>query len=106
MEEPKSIIDELLEEYQTEDQKKEAIQFLMNIRDLEGWKIIKDVLERNIVDLTDIITDPPDGMKEKEINRLRGNVKLQKNFLILPDMLIDALSMKATKAEVDTSVYD
>ena len=99
-------MDEILDRWKTDSEKKEVVNDLNNLVQMKGWKIITELIEENIKELSESVLDPAEGMGEAEINRLRDKIKLQKNFCRLPNILIEGLTTTAIKKEVEFDPYE
>jgi hypothetical protein len=99
-------MEEILTKWETPMQKKEAYDHLNNLIQMPGWKIITDIIEENVGELTESVLDPAEGMSEADINRLRDKIKLQRNFCRLPGMLMDGLTSGPVQKDVEFDAFE
>lgn len=91
--------------------KMEAIEDLTNLSVSAGWLFLADFIKSNVRELEETIIDPfdVDGKllyTEDELNQLRHKVKLQKEFIKLPNNLIEKIDAAPLESDVDFDPYN
>ena len=67
------------------------------------WQVMCQVLDANIEIVKDKILHKPDGADEKEMDRLRGNLKIMEDIRNTPEDMIKKLTSEEV---VDTEMID
>lgn len=85
--------------------KEQLIYDLEKLQKSRGWRFIVDEIRQSIDELQEAILDPLPETKEETLNEYRYKLKLQKNFINLPDRYIQDLNNEAVVGDQDVDVY-
>jgi hypothetical protein len=99
-------LEEALIEYQEPAKRKHLMEILLGLQSNNGWLFLSEFLTNNATELTEVVLDPPDGMKADEVDRLRDKIKLQRNLVKLPDEIIKALNTSSTQIDTNLDPYN
>lgn len=85
--------------------KEQLIYDLEKLQKSRGWRFIVDEIRQSIDELQEAILDPLPETKEETLNEYRYKLKLQKNFINLPDRYIQDLNNSPVVGDQDVDVY-
>lgn len=85
--------------FKTESEIEEAVSNFKNLRDSAGWQIMVKILDVNIKSVTDSILNKPEGASEKDMDRLRDNLKIMTDIRNTPDDMIEKLERKEEESD-------
>jgi len=86
-------------QFETEGDKQLAISSFKQLKANNGWRLLVDIVEANIEELTNQILDGFEGETKERIDRKRDKIRAYKDIIGTPDSWIERLSTKTTEIE-------
>lgn len=81
-----------------------ALADFKNLQNSSGWATVKMILDANIKEVEKTILEKPGNIKEVELDRLRGNLKIMRDLRNMPERMIAKFS--SSGEEGDGEVVD